>query len=43
MKKQKRKPKASEDNTSVPNYHFNGGTLKASTTNNIVREGWDGN
>ena len=43
MKSTKHKQKVFEDNTSVPNYHFNGGTVKTPTTNKIVTEGWDGN
>ncbi len=38
MKNTKHKQKVFEDNTSVPQYYFDGGT-----TNKIVREGWDGN
>lgn len=32
-----------EDNTSVPKYHFDGGVIKAQTTNKIIEESWDGN
>ena len=32
-----------EDNTSVPKYYFDGGVLKAQSTNKIIEEGWDGN
>ena len=31
------------DNTSVPQYYFDGGVIKASTVNKMAGEGWDGN
>ena len=43
MKSTKRKQKVFEDNTSVPKYYFDGGVLKAQSTNKIIEEGWDGN
>lgn len=42
MKDTKRKQKVFEDSTSVPKYHFDGGVIKAQTTNKIVGEGWNG-
>ena len=38
MKGTKRKQKVFEDNTSVPKYHFEGGVIKAQTTNKIIEE-----
>ena len=32
-----------EDNASVPQYHFDGGVIKAQTTSKIIEEGWDSN
>ena len=32
-----------EDNTSVPQYYFGGGAIKAPITNKIIEEGRDGN
>lgn len=43
MKDTKRKQKVFEDNTSVPQYYFDGGVIKAQTTNKIIEEGRDGN
>lgn len=43
MKDTKHKQKVFEDNTSVPKYHFDGGVIKAQTTNKIIEESWDGN
>ena len=42
MKDTKRKQKVFEDNTSVPQYYFGGGAIKAPTSNKTVGEGWNG-
>ena len=43
MKGTKCKQKVFEDITSVPQYYFGGGAIKAQTTSKIIEEGWDGN
>ena len=43
MKDTKRKQKVFEDNTSVPQYYFGVGVIKAQTTNKIIEESWDDN
>lgn len=42
MKDTKRNQKVFEDNASVPQYYFDGGVIKAPTSNKIVGEGWNG-
>ena len=42
MKGTKSKQKVFEDNASVPQYYFEGGAIKAPTSNKIVGEGWNG-
>ena len=43
MKDTKCNQKVFEDNTSVPQYYFGGGAIKAPITNKIIEESWDGN
>ena len=38
MKDTKRKQKVFEDNTSVPQYYFDGGMIKVQATNKIIEE-----